>query len=323
MRLRTFNAPSMSAAIREVRAALGEDAIIVATQRGRNGTGVRVTAAIDREGADGNLGDLLAREDDGAIEPVLGSSLAFHGTPLPLAGRLIDAALGAGGTPVAALARALGRVFRFQPLPDPTLSFRIALVGPPGMGKTVSAAKIAARSALARAAIHVVSTDRFRAGGVDQLAALTEVMTIRLHVAATPDELRRLIAGFPPSEPVLVDTAGVNPFHIAAIGQLVELVDAAGAEPVLTLAAGGDVDEAADIAGAFAAIGSGRLLVTRIDAARRLGGILAAADACGLAFAGAGLSPHIAGGLESVTPEGLADRLIRTRQARDENGGAP
>jgi len=106
MRLRTFSAPTMSAALREVRTALGPDAVIVATQRGRNGSGVRVTAAT--EAADRAEGaDALERADSGSVEPVLGASLAFHGTPLHLAGRLIDAALAHGGPASVALAGGL------------------------------------------------------------------------------------------------------------------------------------------------------------------------------------------------------------------------
>ncbi|MEX2649215.1 MAG: hypothetical protein WD673_09405, partial [Alphaproteobacteria bacterium] len=232
----------MSTAMREVRAALGADAVIVATQRGRGGRGVRVTAAVEAEDRPEDLAE-LERADAGSVEPVLGASLAFHGTPLQLAGRLIDAALVHGGAPALALAGGLERLFGFKPLPGPRTAIRVLLVGSPGVGKTVSAAKLAARYARARRPFRLVTTDGFRAGGVDQLAALARVMDHEVATADGPEALRRALADVAPDVAVIIDTAGVNPFQIRAMSDLAELVEAAKAEAVLTVAAGGDVEE--------------------------------------------------------------------------------
>jgi flagellar biosynthesis protein FlhF len=319
MRLRTFSAPTMSTAMREVRAALGPDAVIVATQRGRGGKGVRVTAAIE-EAERPEDGARLERGEAGSIEPVLGAALAFHGTPLQLAGRLIDAALIHGGTPGSALAGGLRRLFAFKPLPGPHAPQRLILVGPPGVGKTVTAAKLALRVARARRPLVLITTDGFRAGGVDQLAALARVMDHEVRAVEGPEGLRVALADVAADVVVLIDSAGVNPFQIRAMGDLAEVIEAAGAEPLLTIAAGGDVDEAADIAASFGAIGAQRLIVTRLDAARRLGALLAAADGGRFAFSDAGVSPHIADGLEVLTPLLLARHLIRTPAAPGRQG---
>ena len=69
---------------------------------------------------------------------------------------------------------------------------------------------------------------------------------------------------------------------------------------MLVLPAGGDPAEAADLAEAFAGVGASRLLATRLDTARRLGAILAAADAAPLASATAVASPHVADGLAPI-----------------------
>jgi len=314
MRLRTFSAPTLATAMSEVRQTLGPDAIIVATQRGRHGAGVRVTAALDRDDLETALTPVIETGTADSVEPVLAQALAFHGTPLVLAGRLIDEALGRGTRPAPALEGALERVFGFRPLEAGRLARRMLVVGPPGAGKTVSAAKLAARAALQGVNVHVVSTDRFRAGGTAQLAALTEVMGIALHVAETAQDLKTLVDGLPRDDSVVVDTAGTNPFNLAAIGKLADLAEAAGAEPILVLAAGGDVDEAADIAAAFAAVGAQRLVATRVDAARRLGGVLAAAHAGRLHFAEMGDTPHIADGLRPLSAAALARLLMRTQR---------
>jgi flagellar biosynthesis protein FlhF len=82
----------------------------------------------------------------------------------------------------------------------------------------------------------------------------------------------------------------------------------------LVLPAGLDPAEAADLARAFAALGAQHLLPTRLDAARRLGGVLMAAKAGPLALTEAGIGPEVADGLETLTPEGLASRLLTSAQ---------
>ena len=88
-------------------------------------------------------------------------------------------------------------------------------------------------------------------------------------------------------------------------------IDAADAEPVFVLAAGGDPAEAAEAAEAFAALGARRMIVTQVDLARRLGGILAAADTASLAFAGISISPFVAQGVGSLNPVSLARLILR------------
>ena len=67
--------------------------------------------------------------------------------------------------------------------------------------------------------------------------------------------------------------------------------------------------ESADIAASFATIGTTRMLITRIDMTRRLGSVLAAADAGGLKFCDVSITSHIADGLSPINSISLA-RLI-------------
>lgn len=75
------------------------------------------------------------------------------------------------------------------------------------------------------------------------------------------------------------------------------------------LAATTDAGEARDLAEAALAVGARRFVVTRLDIARRLGAVLAAADA-GLALAGCSVTPHFAYGLRHLTPVVLAEHLL-------------
>jgi flagellar biosynthesis protein FlhF len=76
--------------------------------------------------------------------------------------------------------------------------------------------------------------------------------------------------------------------------------------------AGGDPAEAADAALAFAEAGARCFIPTRLDAARRFGGVVSAAHVARLRFLAAGVSRHIGGGLVAVNPVSLA-RLLNAR----------
>jgi flagellar biosynthesis protein FlhF len=80
---------------------------------------------------------------------------------------------------------------------------------------------------------------------------------------------------------------------------------------VLVLPAGGDAREAAEAAAAFTALRPTRIIVTRLDCARRFGGLLAAAENGRLAFTEAGTTAQIAHGLTALNPVAIARLLLR------------
>lgn len=310
MRLKSVVAEDAARALARLRAVLGEDAIIVATQELKGG-GVRVTAAV--ESADLDLADLLQPAAGSAAAPWLTALAEHHDIPDPLRTRLVHAARGLmAGEPATVLSHVLHGLFQFAPLPTSS-PVPYLLVGPPGAGKTASLAKLAARAVLARGKVAVMTTDVGRAGGIGQLEALTG--PLGLEVASAPDgaTLRRLV-GAAEVDLVLIDSPGLNPFKPADLGKVSALIEASGAEAILVLPAGLATLDCADIAHTYAALGVKRLLATKLDAARRLGGLLAAADA-GLAFAEAGIGPTIGRGLSPLGAAGLARLLLHTQKA--------
>jgi flagellar biosynthesis protein FlhF len=292
MRLKTFRARRMDEAMALLREELGAEAIILATRR--SATGVEITAALEAE-------EPLLIPPAAPVAPPSAplGPLAFHNLPAPLAASL------ARGKLDEALAGTLG----FAPLPDGQ-DRPVMLVGPPGAGKTLTCAKLAARLVLAGAPPVVATTDGHRAGAAAQLAAFTGVLGLTLAVAPSAASLCKAMARRRPGQPALVDSAGCDPFDTRQAVALHALAAAAGAELVLVLPAGLDAQEAAELARAFAALGARHLLPTRLDAARRLGGVLAAAEAGPLLLTEAGISPEVVDGLEPLSPARLAARLV-------------
>jgi flagellar biosynthesis protein FlhF len=162
----------------------------------------------------------------------------------------------------------------------------------------------------------VISADGRRAGAADELAAYTRLLGIELIVASKATTIARALQRRPPGAPVLIDTAGVNPFDPAQMHALGELTDAAAAFPVLILPAGQDSEEAADHAAIFGEAGLRHMVPTRLDLARRLGALVTAAHAGGLILSEAGTGPGATDGLTQLTPSVLADRLGRMPSPR-------
>ena len=313
----------MAQAMALVRREMGESAVIVSSTSATRDGLVHVTAAVDmQEVGDARLvATPAAHSASGGIEAVI-RALHDHGAPIGVIDRLFDQLLDAKEPDGASvLAAGLDRLFRFAPVAlttagqaKPDRAIRpIMLVGPPGSGKTATAAKLATGAIMHRGPVELVTCDVMRAGAADQLAAFAGILEVPLRTAAGAGALADIVGRAAPGSLLLIDTAAVNPFAVRDRAALAELAAAAKAEMVLVLAAGGDALETADIAAAFAALGATRLVAPRLDIARRYGALLAAASAP-LAFAGAGVAAAIAHGLMSLDAPTLA-RLLLNRDA--------
>ena len=301
MRLRTFTAASMSEAMALVRAGLGGDAIIVSTEEGDDGL-MRVTAAIEPA-------ELAAASNGPDVIDALSEALAEHGVAPTLVEKILGAALPfETEDPLLALSGALTSVFRFAPIDGKERP--LLMVGPPGAGKTVSIAKLAARAVMAGKPVRLVTADIVRAGGIEQLEAFARVLKLPLSRAESAPRLAPLARQGAAPELLLIDTPGINPYSAGDRRELTLLIEASGGEPVLVLPAGGDSFDSMEMARIFRDLGASRMIVTRLDMVRRLGSVVATADALDLAFAEAGVSADIASGLTPIDPVVLARFLL-------------
>jgi flagellar biosynthesis protein FlhF len=313
MRLKSYTAPTMAEAMRLVREELGDDAIIVSTQRSSDGRGVRITAALeDGSDDDEDIRRALSGRDTSQFAEKVREALAYHGTPPRLTEKLVAAAAAVEvGSPTMACAAALEDNFDFAPLPERKSPRPFMLVGPPGAGKTITTAKLAARARLAGRPVGVITTDTIRAGAVEQLAAFTGILEVELRQVRGPETLAAAVNDLMGrNDLVFIDSPGLNPFSHHDMDYLRNLIGAADLEPILVLAAGGDAAEAGDIGEAFAAAGATRLIATRLDMTRRLGAVLSAADAGQLMFCEVSLNPHVATGLCAVNPVSMARMIL-------------
>lgn len=313
MRLKSFQAKSMTDAMRQIKEALGDDAIIVSTREA--GGMIRVTAAVDHEvpapAAPAPKKTRAEEEcDEQTAVELVTDTLLKHRIPGAVSEKIVTAAvLHPGRDPRRTLAQALAKTFAFA-APVSESALPLVLVGPPGAGKTLMAAKLAAKHVMEGRKPAIVTTDIARAGGVEQLSAFLDILKLPLHQADDPRSLRAALSKLKPGAPVIIDTGGLNPFDAQEMKLLARLMAVAEMESALVLPAGIDAEESAEIAMTFEILGVKNIVPTRLDFARRLGGILSAAARGGLRFSEASHTPQVAGGITRLTPETLAEFLM-------------
>jgi flagellar biosynthesis protein FlhF len=314
MRVRSIIAANMGEAMDRVRAELGRDAMIVSAIESE--AGVLVSAAAGRaasEPAAPAPASLLAMPD--SLHDRLEAALRHHGTPGRLRTRLLAAAESAAtGSEGARLAQALGERCRFLPFAALAPGQALLITGPPGVGKTVTAARLAADAVLKGVAVLALAADLDRVGGYEQLASFMRLLQQPVERVGDAKAARDILARDGKGRFIVIDAPAINPFVAAERQRLKDLAAATGAEIVPVLAAGHDASEAQELAAAFAELGAERLIVTRLDATRRLGALLGAM-ADGLALAGASAGRQVRPGLRPLSAQTLARLLLRPTDA--------
>ena len=319
MRIRNLTADSMPEAMDLVRAQLGADAVILSTHSDAPDGRVRVTAAIEDDSPEDSALETIGAQT-AAIDSLAGA-LAFHRLPDGLSNRLLtaagrldlkDPALGLGG--------ALDTILNFGKLTELSSDQPVMLVGPPGAGKTSTAAKLCTLARLAAHETRLITLDGVKAGGLAQISAYGDALGAEVSVVGDPAELRDRVQERHSGRVTLIDTIGANPFDPQELSLMGRAAAESRAKVVLVLPAGGDAVESAEIALAFAEIGARAVIATKLDISRRLGGLLSALHASRLSLLAIAQSPHIVEGLKPINPISLARLIFTAHQSPQPSG---
>ena len=153
---------------------------------------------------------------------------------------------------------------------------RIALVGPTGVGKTTTLAKIAA-SYLQRHSnsIALITIDTYRIAAVEQLKVYGEIMHLPVDVVITPDQLGQALVKHQDKELILIDTAGRSPRDSFCIDELSSFLSADhNIEKHLVLSATTRENEILETINQFSKLEIANTIFTKIDECMSLGVLL-------------------------------------------------
>jgi flagellar biosynthesis protein FlhF len=153
----------------------------------------------------------------------------------------------------------------------------VALVGPTGVGKTTTVAKLAANFKLAHGVrVGLVTVDTYRIAAVEQLKTYAEIIDLPLAVVNDPVEMPRALEELGAVDLVFIDTAGRSPRDEVKIRELGEfLLQARPDEVHLVLSAVAGHRSLRAALERFASVQVDRLILTKLDEADSLGGVLA------------------------------------------------
>jgi flagellar biosynthesis protein FlhF len=167
-----------------------------------------------------------------------------------------------------------------------------ALVGPTGVGKTTTTAKLAARCVVRYGAdrLALLTTDSYRIGAHEQLRIYGRILGVPVHVVRDSDDLRRTLHELRDKHMVLIDTVGMSQRDRMVAEQAAMLMRAGEVSRLLLLNATSRGDTLDDVIRSYAGEDIAGAILTKIDEAASLAPALDAVVRHGL------LLTHVANG---------------------------
>ncbi len=213
------------------------------------------------------------------------------------------------------LGETLGRLIKFAG----TLKLKknspriIALVGPTGVGKTTTTAKLAAMYALNRGnKVALITMDIFRVGAVEQLKTYSRIMGIPLEVASTPKELEKAVEKHSTCDLIFIDTAGRSHKDKEKLDEMKNfLEDKIPMEVYLCLSATTKDRELEEILNRFRVFQISKVVFTKIDECESVGNMVNLLMKDNLQIAYFTTGQRVPEDIEIATPAKLADMIFR------------
>jgi flagellar biosynthesis protein FlhF len=203
----------------------------------------------------------------------------------------------------------------------------IALVGPTGVGKTTTVAKLAATYKLRhQKKVGLITSDTYRIAAVEQLKTYAGIIGLPLKVVSSPQEMHEAVEALHDCDIVVVDTAGRSQNDRRRLDELAEFAGAAKPDEthlVLSTTVGDNVLR--KTAERFKALGPDRCILTKLDEAVTTGPIAGLCDRIGLPLSFVTVGQEVPDDLEPARVDRLARCVLDgpdavLRREDEENG---
>jgi len=170
---------------------------------------------------------------------------------------------------------------------DPPLRFAgkgsriVIIVGPTGVGKTTTIAKLAAIYGLGDGRtpprnVRIITIDNYRIAAKQQIETYAEIMRIPVSLVESAADLSKSLALYQDTDLILVDTIGRSPRDLAKLAEMKEILSTCGSQAVvyLALAATTKASDTEEILRQFEPFGYRAIILTKLDETMRIGNIV-------------------------------------------------
>ena len=287
----------------------------LAKSQGGDAKDVQWPTLADEIPLEGQSGADLLPEDS-----PLSRELAYSGVSTDLIRKIVDTLntlplQGSNQTVKGRLGETLGRLIKFAG----TLKLKknspriIALVGPTGVGKTTTTAKLAAMYALNKGnKVALITMDIFRVGAVEQLKTYSRIMGIPLEVASTPKELEKAVEKHSACDLIFIDTAGRSHKDKEKLDEMRNFLENRfQLEVYLCLSATTKDRELEEILNRFRIFQVSKVVFTKIDECESFGNMVNLLMKDNLQIAYFTTGQRVPEDIEIATPAKLADMIFR------------
>jgi flagellar biosynthesis protein FlhF len=194
-----------------------------------------------------------------------------------------------------------------------------AFVGPTGVGKTTTIAKLAAHYALGdKRKVALVTLDTYRIAAVEQLRLFAKIIGLPVDIVFTADELERALARHRDKDIVLIDTAGRSQRDALQMAELTAFFTENEHIGVhLVLSATASMPNLSDTVARFKPLGLTSLVFTKLDESTVFGPLLSTALHAQLPMSYFTTGQRVPEDIEVATPERVVDLILNVSQWHD------
>jgi flagellar biosynthesis protein FlhF len=211
------------------------------------------------------------------------------------------------------LSKVIGHNLRAVAQPDDVVTRGgvVALIGPTGVGKTTTTAKLAARAVVRYGAdkVALLTTDSYRIGAHEQLRIYGNILGVEVHAVRDADDLRLTLSGLKHKHLVLIDTIGMGQ-RDGRVAAQTEMFNANGVQRLLLLNATSSGETLDDVVRVYHGSGVIGCIPTKLDEALTLGAVLDVALRHKLALHFVADGQRVPEDLHEVNMESLVERAL-------------
>ncbi len=199
----------------------------------------------------------------------------------------------------------------------------ISLIGPTGVGKTTTIAKLAANYKLREGkSVGLITIDTYRIAAVDQLRTYADIIEVPLRAVLTAGELHQAVEAMRGLDVVLIDTAGRSQNNRLRLSQLKSFTAAAEPDEVhLVVSATANRACTTKVLERFVPLGANRIIVTKLDEAGSFGVFLSVSEAGGGPISYVTTGQDVPEDIARANADNLAECVLTGRFGEEGHGG--